>query len=60
MIMFFFLKLTSRLEGWNYRVFNKEGYKVNAYYATKKLISGLKKVHSFPNLITFENLHQGF
>ena len=23
-----------------YRVFNKEGYKVNAYYMTKKLISG--------------------
>ena len=40
-------------------MFNKEGYKVNAYYVTKKLISGSIKMFILSHLLTFDNLHQG-
>ena len=45
----------------NYRVFNKEGEKVKAYYRPKKLHFKVNlNFHSHQNLLTFDNLHQEY
>ena len=42
-------------------MFNKEGYKVKAYYTTKNCtLESIKKVHIIPNLLTFDDLYQNY